>query len=104
MVDEETGRVVEKEGKGRGYELANGKYVEIEEEELEAVEVESTHTIDIDKIVPEADIDKRYYERPYYIGPRPKAGRRPSPSSATRCATRVGLRWHASCSPTASIF
>lgn len=69
MVDEETGRVVEKENKGRGYELANGRYVEIEPEELEAVEVDSTHTIDIDKFVPEEDIDKRYYERPYYIVP-----------------------------------
>jgi DNA end-binding protein Ku len=69
MVDEETGRVVDKEDKGRGYDLGNGKYVEIEPEELEAVEIESTHTIDIDKFVPEQDIDKRYYERPYYIVP-----------------------------------
>jgi Ku70/Ku80 beta-barrel domain len=69
MVDEETGRVVDKEDKGRGYDLGNGKYVEIEPEELEAVEIESTHTIDIDKFVPEEDIDKRYYERPYYIVP-----------------------------------
>jgi DNA end-binding protein Ku len=69
MVDEETGRVVDKENKGRGYELANGRYVEIEPEELEAVEIDSTHTIDIDKFVPEEDIDKRYYERPYYIVP-----------------------------------
>jgi Ku protein len=74
MVDEETGRAVDKEDKGRGYDLGNGKYVEIEPEELEAVEVESTHIIDIDKFVPEADIDKRYYERPYYIVPDGKSG------------------------------
>jgi Ku protein len=74
MVDEETGRVVDKEDKGRGYDLGNGRYVEIEAEELEAVEVESTHTIDIDKFVPEQDIDKRYYERPYYIVPDGKSG------------------------------
>ena len=74
MVDEETGRVVEKENKGRGYELGNGKNVEIEPEELDAVEIESTHTIDIDKFVPEQDIDKRYYERPYYIVPDDKSG------------------------------
>jgi non-homologous end joining protein Ku len=36
--------------------------------------VESTHTIDIDKFVPEADIDKRYYERPYYVVPDGKSG------------------------------
>jgi DNA end-binding protein Ku len=74
MVDEETGRVVDKANKGRGYELGNGRYVEIDPEELEAVEIESTHTIDIDKFVPEAEIDKRYYERPYYIVPDGKAG------------------------------
>jgi Ku protein len=74
MVDEETGRAVDREDKGRGYDLGNGKYVEIEPEELEAVEVESTHIIDIDKFVPEADIDKRYYERPYYIVPDGKSG------------------------------
>ena len=74
MVDEETGRVVDKDHKGRGYELPSGKYVEIEPEELEAVEIESTHTIDIDKFVPEEEIDKRYYERPYYIVPDGKGG------------------------------
>lgn len=74
MVDEETGRVVEREHKGRGYELTKGKYVEIESEELEAVEIESTHTIDIDTFVPEEEIDKRYYERPYYLVPDGKSG------------------------------
>jgi DNA end-binding protein Ku len=34
MVDEETGRVVDKENEGRGYELTKGKFVEIEREEL----------------------------------------------------------------------
>lgn len=74
MVDEETGRVVEKDDKARGYELSKGKYVEIEPEELEAVEIESTHTIDIDTFVPEEEIDKRYYERPYYVAPNGKSG------------------------------
>ena len=74
MVDEETGRPVDKEQKGRGYEVSKGKYVEIEPEELEAVEIESTHTIDIDTFVPDEEIDKRYYERPYYIVPDGKSG------------------------------
>jgi DNA end-binding protein Ku len=74
MVDEATGRVVDKDQKGRGYELSKGKYVEIEPEELEAVEIESTHTIDIDTFVPDEEIDKRYYERPYYIVPDAKSG------------------------------
>lgn len=74
MVDEETGKTVDKDQKGRGYEVSKGKYVEIEPEELEAVEIESTHTIDIDTFVPEEEIDKRYYERPYYIVPNAKSG------------------------------
>jgi DNA end-binding protein Ku len=48
--------------------------VEIGPDELEAVEVESTRAIDIDKFVPEDEIDKRYYERPYYIVPDDKSG------------------------------
>lgn len=74
MIDEETGKVVESEDKGRGYELDSGKYVEIEAEELEAVEIEATHTIDIDNVVPADEIDKRYYERPYYVVPEDKNG------------------------------
>lgn len=74
MVDEETGRVVDKENKGRGYELTKGKFVEIEPDEIDAIEFENTHTIEIDKFVPEEEIDKRYYERPYYIAPDEKSG------------------------------
>ena len=74
MVDEETGRVVDKDNKGRGYELTKGRFVEIEPQEIDAIEFENTHTIDIDKFVPEEEIDKRYYERPYYIVPDGKGG------------------------------
>jgi len=41
MVDEVTGEPVDKDQKARGYELPSGKYVEIEPEDLEAIEVES---------------------------------------------------------------
>jgi Ku protein len=74
MVDEQTGRVVDKEHKGRGYELSEGRYVQIEEDELEAVKLESTHTIEIDSFVPAEDIDERYLDKPYYIVPNGKAG------------------------------
>src|SRR5262245_16354556 len=74
MVDEETGKVVEKDDKSRGYEISKGKYVEIEPEEIKAIQVESTHTLDIDKFVPVDEIDRRYCERPYYIVPESKAG------------------------------
>jgi DNA end-binding protein Ku len=74
MVDAETGDVVQPDQKGRGYELKKGEYVEIEKEELEAVQIESNHTIDIDSFVPKDEIDKRYLNHPYYIVPDGKAG------------------------------
>ncbi|MGY3587189.1 DNA end-binding protein Ku [Bradyrhizobium sp. USDA 4341] len=74
MVDTENGDVVEGDQKGRGYEVTKGKYVEIEKDELEAVQIESNHTIDIDSFVPEDEIDKRYLDQPYYIRPDGKAG------------------------------
>src|SRR6202158_5175308 len=74
MVDAETGDVVESDQKARGYELKKGEYVEVEKEELQAVQIESNHTIDIDSFVPEDEIDKRYLDHPYYIAPDGKAG------------------------------
>lgn len=74
MVDEETGAVVEGDQKGRGYELDKGRYVEIEEDELKAVRLESTHTIDIDSFVAREEIDPRYRDKPYYIAPDGKSG------------------------------
>src|ERR1044071_5712707 len=74
MVDEETGRVVDRDDKGRGYEVSKGKYVEIEPEEIKAIQVESTHTLDIEKFVPIDEIDRRYFDRPYYIVSEGKAG------------------------------
>jgi len=74
MVDEVTGEPVDAEHKGRGYELGKGRYVPIEKDELEAVEVDSTRTIDIQGFVPQTEIDKRYLDRPYYVAPRDKVG------------------------------
>jgi DNA end-binding protein Ku len=74
MVDAETGDVVEADQKGRGYELSKGEFVEIDKDELEAVQIESNHTIDIDSFVPRDEIDKRYLNHPYYIVPDGKAG------------------------------
>src|SRR5436305_5438523 len=74
MVDAETGDIVEGDQKARGYELRKGEYVEVEKQELEAVQIESNHTIDIDSFVPRDEIDKRYLNHPYYIAPDGKAG------------------------------
>jgi DNA end-binding protein Ku len=73
MVDAETGDVVEGDQKGRGYELKKGEYIEVEPEELDAVQIESNHTVEIDSFVPRGEIDKRYLNHPYYLVPDGKA-------------------------------
>ena len=41
----------------------------VEDEEIEAVQIESTRTIDIDRFVPKSEIDERYIDSPYYLAP-----------------------------------
>src|SRR3977135_1207200 len=64
LVDAGTGDAVEKEDIGRGYEVGKGDYIQIEDDELEKIKIESTHTIDIDSFVPRAEIDDRYMDSP----------------------------------------
>jgi DNA end-binding protein Ku len=74
QVDAETGDPVEKEDIGRGYEVGKGQYLQIEDDELEKIRIESTHTIEIDSFVPRSEIDDRYLDSPYYIAPTEKVG------------------------------
>jgi DNA end-binding protein Ku len=60
LVDEVSREPVEAEDKGPGYEIAKGQYIQIEDDELEAIQVESTHTIEIEKFVPLSEIDVRF--------------------------------------------
>jgi DNA end-binding protein Ku len=45
-VDAETGSPVDREDIVRGYEIGKGQYLQLEDDELEKIEIESTHTID----------------------------------------------------------
>src|SRR5438552_4649678 len=74
LVDEETREPVAPEDKGRGYEVAKGKYLIIEDEELDAIEIESTHVIEIDSFMPRSTIDQRFFDTPYYIAPNEPVG------------------------------
>src|SRR5215471_16911733 len=82
-VDSETGEVVPREDTVRGYEVAKGHYMIVEDEEIEAVQIESTRTIDIDQFVPRNEIDERYIDSPYYLPLMARLVRRLSPSSET---------------------
>jgi DNA end-binding protein Ku len=74
LVDEVTREPVEGEDKGRGYEYSKGAYIEVDDDELDAVAVESNHTIEIDSFVPRSQIDERYLDSPYYIIPNDQVG------------------------------
>jgi DNA end-binding protein Ku len=68
--------VVERSDLVRGYQHAKGEYVQISEEELDAMEEESSRVIDIAEFVPLPKVDPIYFENTYYLGPD-KAGEKP---------------------------
>ncbi len=74
LVDEVTREPVDAADKGRGYEYAKGTFIQVEDEELEAIAIESNHTIEIDKFVPHAQIDERYFDGTYYMTPTDQVG------------------------------
>ena len=53
----------------KGYEHAKGHHVLIHPEELDNLKLEAKHTIDMVRFVDEAEIDSRYWEKPYYLTP-----------------------------------
>jgi len=69
FIDSKTGEVVEPEDQAKGYPISKTSFLIVEDEELDKIQIESTHTIDIEKFVPRAEIDPRYLEAPYYIAP-----------------------------------
>jgi DNA end-binding protein Ku len=73
-VDAETGDEVAAEDIIKGYQVGKGDYVEVEPDELEAVALESKHTIEIDEFVPKKEIDELYLRDPYYVAPDGDAG------------------------------
>jgi DNA end-binding protein Ku len=73
-VDAETGKPVNDDDIVKAYEISKGKYIEITDEELEAVALKSKHVIEIDEFAPKKEIDDLYHMRPYYIAPDGDAG------------------------------
>jgi DNA end-binding protein Ku len=90
LVDEETREPVDPEHKGRGYEFGRGHYLVVEDEELDAIEIASTHTIEIDRFVPHHDIDQRFLDTPYYVSPNEPAGHEARTSRPAMKPERAG--------------
>jgi DNA end-binding protein Ku len=74
LIDEETREPVEGYEKARGYEIGKNQFLLVADAELEAIEIESTHTIDIDTFVPRSEIDQLFFDTPYYITPNEPVG------------------------------
>ena len=70
VVDAETGEPVEPEDRVKGYEVDKGQYVLVDDEELDNVALESTHTIDVEEFVPMAEVDRIYLDESFYIVPQ----------------------------------
>jgi DNA end-binding protein Ku len=73
-VDEDTGEEVQSENIAKAFQISKGQYIEIGDDELETIALDSTKTIDIDEFVPKSEIDDLYNIRPYYIAPDGKVG------------------------------
>lgn len=53
----------------KGYEISKGNYVLLDEDEIEAVKIESRKTLDLVQFVAADEIDVLYYEKPYFVVP-----------------------------------
>jgi DNA end-binding protein Ku len=74
QVDSETGEDVPEEDRVKGYKVADGSYVLVEDKELDEVALESTHTIEIESFVPRKEVDEIYLDESFYLAPDDKVG------------------------------
>lgn len=69
LISAKSGEVVPREEIVKGYEFAKGQYVLFTPEELKALDVAATYTIDIDQFLPDGAVDRIYFDKAYYLGP-----------------------------------
>jgi DNA end-binding protein Ku len=53
----------------KGYEVSKGEYILLTQDEINSVKLESTKTIEIERFVAEDDIDRLYWDNPYFLAP-----------------------------------
>jgi DNA end-binding protein Ku len=71
-VDAETGDPVEPEDEIKGYQVEDGEYIQIEEDEIAALQIVSSNMLDLDGFVDKASIQPIYLDTPYYLAPADK--------------------------------
>lgn len=73
-VDAETGETLSRGDLVKGYEVEKGRYVTLTNDEINAVKLESTRVIDIERFVDATEIDRLYWDKPYFMVPDGKLG------------------------------
>lgn len=73
-VDSGTGKEVDDDAQVKGYQVSDDKHIMVEDEELEAVALESTRTIDIETFVPAGSIDPMWMDKAHYLTPSDEVG------------------------------
>ncbi len=73
-VDAGTGKPVDRADLVKGFAVSKNKYVLLDKEEFDAVRLESTRILDIEEFVDASEIDRIYWDEPYYLAPSGKTG------------------------------
>ena len=73
-VDAVSGKPVADEDEVKGYPQGEDSYAMLEDEELDAVALDTTRTIDIETFVPKEDIGWIYYDKPHFLVPDDEVG------------------------------
>lgn len=68
-IDSVSGKPVDPDDEVKGYEIGGDEYLLIEEDEIDAVQIESSHTLSIEQFVDRAAIPQIYFDQPYYLSP-----------------------------------
>ncbi|WP_137178881.1 Ku protein [Roseomonas sp. AR75] len=75
--DAETGDEVSRRDLVRGFEVAKDEYVVVTDEDIQELKLESTKVVDIERFVDCDDIDRLYWDEPYYMVPSGKTAAEP---------------------------
>jgi DNA end-binding protein Ku len=71
-IDGASGKPVDEDSQVKGYEINDDEFLLIEEEEIEAVQIESSHTMELEGFVDKSEIKQVYLDTPYYLSPADK--------------------------------
>jgi DNA end-binding protein Ku len=69
LVDSKTGEIVDRDQIAKGYEYNRGAYVTVTDDELKALQIESSKIIDLDRFVDRDEVDPVYLDTTYYVYP-----------------------------------